>query len=61
MEVKGQREGGVARAIDIRAEVTLDTGRSRMDGVERGSLRLHQCGSVTRGEVGGGGVLPHLA
>ena len=60
MEVKGQREGGVARVIyihakvtHIHAEVTLDTGRSRMDRVERGSLRLHQCGSVTRGAAGG--------
>lgn len=61
MEVKGQREGGVAWVIDIHTEVTLDTGRSRLEGVERGSLRLHQCGSVTRGAMGGEGVLPHLA
>lgn len=56
MEVKGQREGGMARVIyihakvtHIHAKVTLDTGRSQMDRVERGSLRLHQCGSVTQG------------
>lgn len=36
MEVKGQREGGRGLVIDIHTEVTLDTGRSWMDGVREG-------------------------
>lgn len=36
MEVKGQRQGGVTRVIDIHAKVTVDTDRSWMDGWREG-------------------------